>query len=137
MRSRSGFAWIPHSRLWATTKGLRNLAFLLQARSLFYTDKTYENLRIFMMTRNLNEINVLEEELILDIILVFRNRNNDDEASIERMPRWTVTLVEGEETIQISGDLGIVTSALVERFRDLAANSVSQPVRINLQQIRS
>ncbi|NJK50880.1 hypothetical protein HC931_24695 [Candidatus Gracilibacteria bacterium] len=90
-----------------------------------------------MMTRNLNEINVLEEELILDIILVFRNRNNDDEASIERMPRWTVTLVEGEETIQISGDLGIVTSALVERFRDLAANSVSQPVRINLQQIRS
>jgi hypothetical protein len=71
--------------------------------------------------------------LILDIILVFRDRNNpeDDETSLpENLQTWTVIQDNGGFDIFGDDDFAVIKEALEKRFQDLLAISVRESVLV-------
>jgi hypothetical protein len=89
------------------------------------------------MTNNIDELHVPKEELILDIIFVFRNRNDDEKTLLEGLPRWTV--VQDRDGFDVFGDedFAAVKKALAKRFENLSTLSIKTSVIVNLKYSRS
>jgi hypothetical protein len=93
-------------------------------------------MEIFMMTGNANAdgSHIVEAELILDFILLFRERNNDDNTpETENLPRWRVIQDNGGFDLFGDEDFAVIKEALTKRFQNLSAIPIRESVIINLR----